>query len=91
LREEIGELSRAGNAAEREDEFGDVLFVVTNIADHLGIDAEQALRGANAKFRKRFGIVERLAREQGVDLKALNLAALDALWDRAKEELGGQL
>lgn len=91
LHEEIGEFARAGNAAEREDEFGDVLFVVTNIADHLGIDAEQALRGANAKFRRRFGIVERLAREEGIELKELQLPALDALWARAKEELGAQL
>ena len=91
LSEELGELARASNASEREDEFGDVLFVVTNIADHLGIDAEQALRGANAKFRKRFGIVERLAREDGTDLKELDLAALDALWDRAKQELAGEL
>ena len=91
LREELGELARAADAAEREDEFGDVLFVMTNIADHLGIDAEQALRGANAKFRARFGIVERLAREAGSDLRSLDLAGLDALWDRAKEELAGQL
>ena len=91
LTEELGELARATDAAEREDEFGDVLFVVTNIADHLGIDAEQALRGANAKFRARFGIVERLAREAGTDLRSLDLAGLDALWDRAKEELARQL
>ena len=85
LAEEIGEFARAGNANEREDEFGDVLFVVANIAQRLDIDAEQALRRANEKFRRRFGIVERLAKEEGQDLKALDLAGLDALWDRAKE------
>jgi MazG family protein len=84
LREEIAELAAAGDAAERADELGDVIFVLVNIADHLGIDAEQALRGANAKFRRRFGQVERLARERGTDLKDLDLAGLDALWDEAK-------
>jgi len=86
LREEIGELARAGAAAEREDEFGDILFVAVNIADHLGIDAEQALRGANQKFRRRFGAVERMANERGIDLRSLDLAGLDALWDEAKGE-----
>ena len=84
LREEIAEFARANTDTERADEFGDILFVLVNIADHLGIDAEQALRGANSKFRRRFGQVERLAREEGHDLRALDLAGLDALWDRAK-------
>lgn len=84
LREEIGEFARASGAAERVDEFGDILFVLVNVADHLGIEAEQALRGANAKFRRRFGAVERLARERGIDLKDLDLPGLDALWDEAK-------
>ncbi len=84
LREEIGELARTTNAGEREDEFGDILFVAVNIADHLGIDAEQALRRANQKFRRRFGEVERLASERGLDLKDLDLAGLDGLWDEAK-------
>jgi tetrapyrrole methylase family protein/MazG family protein len=84
LREELDELARASDASEREDEFGDILFVAVNIADHLGIDAEQALRRANLKFRQRFGEVERLAVERGVDLKDLDLAGLDALWDEAK-------
>ncbi len=86
LVEEVGEFARAGNAAEREDEFGDILFVAVNIADHLGIDAEQALRGANEKFRRRFGRLESFAREDGLDLKSLDLEGLDALWDRAKAE-----
>jgi tetrapyrrole methylase family protein/MazG family protein len=55
LVEELREFAHAEKPAEREDEFGDILFVVVNVADHLGIDAEQALRAANAKFRRRFG------------------------------------
>lgn len=84
LREELGEFARANDAAEREDEFGDIVFVLVNIADHLGIDAEQALRGANAKFRRRFGLVEHLAAGRGLDMKQLSLAELDVLWDEAK-------
>lgn len=84
LREEITEFAHATSPADRADEFGDILFVLVNIADHLGIEAEQALRGANAKFRRRFGQVERLAAERGLDLKDLDLPGLDALWDEAK-------
>lgn len=89
LREEIEEFARAEGAEEREDEFGDILFVVANVAQRLGLDAEQALRGANAKFRRRFGLVEELARERALDLRDLDLAGLDALWDEAKARLAG--
>lgn len=84
LAEEIGEFARAEGANDREDEFGDVLFVVANIAQRLGVDAEQALRRANAKFRRRFGSLEQIAAGEGIELKRLDLAGLDALWDRAK-------
>jgi MazG family protein len=86
LVEELTEFAGASGASEREDEFGDVLFVVVNIADHLGINAEQALRVANQKFRRRFGQLEAIARDEGVDLKALDLPGLDSLWERAKAE-----
>lgn len=66
------------------EELGDVLFAVAQLARHLGVDAEGALRAAGAKFRARFEVVERLAVERGVDLAASDLAALDALWDEAK-------
>ncbi|MEJ5220639.1 MAG: MazG family protein, partial [Tepidiforma sp.] len=84
LAEEVGELARAGGGPEREAEFGDVLFTLVNIADRLGVDAEQALRSANEKFRRRFGEVERLAKERGLELRELDLAALDRLWEEAK-------
>ena len=90
LREEIDEFARAEGAAEREDEFGDVLFVIANIAQRLGIEAEQALRHANDKFRRRFGQVEAFAAAEGVDLHDLDLTGLDALWDRAKAIERGQ-
>jgi tetrapyrrole methylase family protein/MazG family protein len=86
LVEEVREFGHAANAWEREDEFGDILFVVANVAQRLGVDAEQALRRANEKFRRRFGRVEQLAASRGVDLRALDLAGLDELWDEAKAD-----
>jgi MazG family protein len=87
LQEEVAEFARAEDPGDREEEFGDILFVIANIADHLGIDAEQALRVANGKFRKRFGMVERLASERGLEMNDMDLPALDALWDEAKARL----
>jgi tetrapyrrole methylase family protein / MazG family protein len=84
--EELGELARAATPAERHEEFGDLLLVAVNVGRKLGIEAEGALRAANAKFRARFGRVERLAEERGVALRDLDFAALDDLWDAAKAE-----
>jgi tetrapyrrole methylase family protein/MazG family protein len=90
LREEIAEFARAADASEREDEFGDILFVAANIADRLGLDAEQCLRAANRKFRTRFELVEQLAGERGVRLDELQIEGLDALWDEAKARLAAR-
>ncbi|HJP89417.1 MAG TPA: nucleoside triphosphate pyrophosphohydrolase [Candidatus Limnocylindrales bacterium] len=84
--EELGELARAETAADRTEEFGDLLLVAVNVGRKLGIEAEAALRAANSKFRSRFGRVERMARERGVALRDLDFAALDDLWDAAKVE-----
>ena len=67
-----------------EDELGDLLFAVVNVARHLDIDPETALRGASAKFRTRFEQVEAQASAQGRDLSTMTLAELDVLWDQAK-------
>jgi MazG family protein len=85
--EELAELAEAPSAAARAEEVGDLLIVLVNLARHHGVDAEAALRGANGKFRRRFGIVERLAAAQGVALRDLSFAELDELWDQAKAEL----
>jgi MazG family protein len=84
--EEADELRRAASDAERAEEFGDLLFVLVNLARRRGIEAEAAVRAANAKFRRRFASVERGAAAQGVALRDLDFAALDALWDAAKVE-----
>lgn len=91
LAEEIREFARADGGREREEELGDILFTLVNIADRLGVDAEQALRGANEKFRRRFGEVERLAAERGLDLRRLGLPELDELWEEAKAGERGAL
>ena len=82
--EELDELDGAGSEPEREDELGDLLFAVVNLARHLEVDPETALRAASAKFRRRFEQVEAAAAARGLDLAELDLAALDALWDEAK-------
>lgn len=86
IAEEAEELSAAGDQRAREEEFGDMLFVVANLARKLDIDAEAALRAASRKFASRFLRVERLAEADGVTLSALGHDALDDLWQRAKAQ-----
>ncbi len=81
--EELDELERA-EGDERRDEFGDLLFSLVNHARHLGIEAEEALRLTARRFRARFEVMERLAGERGLALRAMPLDGLDALWDEAK-------
>ena len=72
------------------EEYGDLMFVMANLARHLGIDPEAALRGANAKFARRFGRIEDWLAETGRRPADSDLAEMDALWTRAKaEERGG--
>ena len=86
VHEELGELRRAATPEARREEFGDLLFVLVNVARREGIEAEAALRAGNDKFRRRFASVERRAAERGVALRDLDFDALDALWDAAKAE-----
>ncbi len=83
---ELREAAAGGDPAAWAEEFGDLLFVLVNVARKRGIEAEAAVRAANAKFRRRFASVERQAAEQGVALRDLDFAALDVLWDQAKTE-----
>jgi tetrapyrrole methylase family protein / MazG family protein len=89
LREEIEEFAVAPAGPEREDEFGDILFVVAGIAGRLGIEAEQALRGANRKFRERFNRLERMVAGREDGLRGMALHEKLELWERAKREAGG--
>lgn len=90
LHEEIGELEearQAGDADKVEDEFGDLLFVMANLSRFLKVDAEQALRRANLKFRQRFAYIERRLRERGREIHASSLEEMEALWQEAKQAL----
>ena len=86
IHEELAELDAATTDAEKREEVGDLLLVMVNLARHHGVDAEAALRAASGKFRRRFRIVERLARERGTALRDMSFAELDQLWDAAKAE-----
>ena len=68
-----------------EAELGDLLFAVVNVCRKAGVHASLALDKANAKFAARFGAVERLAAERGIDVNTAGLEALDRLWDEVKE------
>ncbi len=82
--EEIQEFREAESTAEREAEFGDVLFALVNLARWLKIDPEAALRAANRRFRKRFAFVESGAKARGRVLKDMTLEEMDKLWDEGK-------
>ena len=91
LHEELDEVRAELKAPQHDDEcmadeIGDVLFVCVNLARHARVDVSRALRGANAKFERRFRRMEELAAAQGTTLSALTLAQQDALWDAAKAE-----
>ncbi|HQU69540.1 MAG TPA: nucleoside triphosphate pyrophosphohydrolase [Albidovulum sp.] len=82
--EELNEARAVKSEAEVFEEFGDLLFVVANLARHLKIDAEAALRAANSKFTRRFGAVEASLAAKGKRPEESTLAEMDALWDAAK-------
>jgi ATP diphosphatase len=92
LQEELGELAAEltpeleQNRAALIDEFGDVLFVYANLARHLEIDPEEALRGTNAKFERRFREVEQRLLKQGKSAKDASLDEMEALWIAIKRE-----
>ena len=71
-------------SAEREMEFGDLLFALVNVARKEGIDAESALRASTAKFRERWAAMENAAYEGGVALESLTTEQLNSLWDKVK-------
>ena len=92
MQEEIREVMDAvdgGNAAEIEEEIGDLLFVAANLSRRLSVDPEVALRRANAKFERRFRAMEAAAEKQGKDFGALSLEAQEALWQLVKKSEKG--
>ena len=83
--EELEDARRTGAPRERiEDEIGDILFTIVNVARFLHVDPEQALRGTNRKFRARFSYVESKLKEAGKTPREATLAEMEALWQEAK-------
>ena len=89
LREELAELDgarKAGSPEALQDEIGDLLFVIVNVARFLKVDPEQALRGTNSKFRRRFAHVEQGLEAQGKSPKEATIQEMERLWQEAKEQ-----
>ncbi|MFT6352975.1 MAG: ATP diphosphatase [Neptuniibacter pectenicola] len=87
IEEELAELREAiqsGNQASVADEMGDVIFAQVNLARHLGVHPEEAVRGTNQKFERRFGFVEDQVRASGKAWSDFSLDQLDQFWDQAK-------
>ncbi len=88
--EEIAELKQAlqqGGKDTVECELGDVMFAAANLARHVGLSAEDALRRANRRFEQRFRLVEKMAAERGLDLSTAGIEALESLWQESKRLL----
>ena len=88
VNEELGEFREAPDQESQASEFGDLLFALVNYARWRDIDAESALREANARFAHRFSAMERLARERGTQLEQLSLDEQEALWQEVKKADG---
>lgn len=84
IAEEAREVVEAPSQAEREEELGDLLFVVANLARHLKVDPEAALRSANAKFTRRFRHIEAMLAAKGSSPAEASLDEMEALWQDAK-------
>ena len=85
--EEIGELKGALEAGDREDleeELGDLLFALVNLARHLHFEAEDLMRSATKKFIKRFERIEETARARGKSIEDISLKEMDGIWDEVK-------
>jgi tetrapyrrole methylase family protein/MazG family protein len=83
--EEIEEVRRAPDAKQLTSELGDLFFALVNLARWKGVDAESTLRETNARFRRRFGFIERGARAQARRLSQLSLEEMESLWRQAKK------
>jgi len=82
--EEFREARAAKNTDSTEDELGDLLFLLVNVARRSGVDPELALRRANRKFRDRFGYIEQELRDKGLTLEEAGLEEMEQLWQQAK-------
>jgi len=94
IKEEAEELCRAlekKDQDETENEIGDLLFSIVNLARYTGVDPEAALRRTNHKFKGRFYEIEKEAKKQGISLKEMSLEDMDRIWERAKKNPDAKL
>ena len=82
---ELAEAAESGKPAKVAEEFGDLLFAMANLARHLKLDPEDALRAANAKFMRRFKAIEQALQAQGRSCEEASLDEMEALWQQAKK------
>ncbi len=87
---ELKEALKKGDSKAVEDELGDLLFSVVNVARFCDCNAETALEKATQKFMARYTVTERLATEAGINMKESSIEVLDALWEQAKKELANK-
>ena len=89
IAEESAELVEAQEKEEPQErlleEFGDLLFVVTNLGRHLNVDPELALRNANEKFERRFKYIEQQLKNENISMESASLETMDTLWNEAKD------
>jgi ATP diphosphatase len=88
IREEADEIEAALDHGDKSDiasETGDLMFALVNLARHVDADPEMALRGANAKFERRFAYIEQALVARNRSLEDATLKEMDALWNEAKE------
>ncbi len=83
---ELLDIHEAGDLARTKEELGDILFAVVNVARFLRVDPEEALNVSSQKFIRRFGLVEKYARNEGRELQEMTLAEMDRLWEEAKKQ-----
>lgn len=81
---EVEEAIRKGDTEEIKEEIGDLLFAVVNVSRFSDVDPEEALTGSTDKFLDRFSLVEKMAAEQGIDIKTADVETFDMLWEKAK-------
>lgn len=84
---EVRDALKNGTKEDISEELGDLLFAVVNVTRFADVDAEEALTSATDKFLSRFSLVEKKAKEKGIDMKSSSIEELDLLWDEAKKEM----
>jgi len=86
IEEELEEVNAATTSEHRAEEIGDLFFAVVNLARHHKVDPEAALRAGNAKFERRFRVMEALSYQQHIDFKLISLEEKETLWQQAKAQ-----